>query len=392
MDIDLDIMDLFIAYAFSDSPLINKKSLMNLRRLITSIQKPDDFELLFRFDVLETILKAMLDKSIYRNNLLKEYCNSKLDYGNLKVILDEYDDDSKTISESEIDYVNEYVEEKLTYIYLYENQDALENALLALKNSSENNMRLSEVNKMFANVIGKLNKDIQMAKANSKYAAMDFSLGGKNLETVVKTTIDNLNKESHFVKTGLQYLNRMLQGGFECGRCYLFCALPKSFKSGLLVNVGLWACKYNKFIPKDPEKVPTILYVTQENSVEETLQRIFTSISGEDINEYSEEKVIELIKEEIIHDRNVDFEIRFRPNKSISTEDLDAMIDDLALEGKEVVMLIHDYTKRIRSSMNYPDIRLELAEVVNDFTMIAKVRNIPVVTAAQLNRKIIAAL
>ena len=53
---------------------------------------------------------------------------------------------------------------------------------------------------------------------------------------------------------------------------------------------------------------------------------------------------------------------------------------------KEVVMIIQDYTKRIRPNLPQQDIRLELGEVVNDFVSIARDRDIPIVSAAQINR------
>lgn len=42
--------------------------------------------------------------------------------------------------------------------------------------------------------------------------------------------------------------------------------------------------------------------------------------------------------------------------------------------------------KRIRSSENNPDIRLEMGSICNDFCSIARTRDIPVVSAMQINR------
>jgi len=156
----------------------------------------------------------------------------------------------------------------------------------------------------------------------------------------------------------------------ENGRVYLFFGLPKGFKSGTLLNIGIWACKYNKDIQtKDPTKKPCVLYVTQENSIRETLQRIFVYSTGKSIAEYDEQEALRIIREEIIGDSPVDLFIKYRPNKTISTTDLDSMCDDLELEGYEVITLIQDYTKRIRSANYNPDIRLELGNVVDDFTV-----------------------
>lgn len=391
MTIDLDTLDMIISYTLSDNPLVNKRALLNLKRLVEAVDKQsDNFEAKWRFDYLSAILEGELEKNLYRNTLLREFCASKLSSFYPREEIEEnlraYEED-QYLRQADIEFINEYVEERLTYLYLFEQQDNIEIALQNLKGGSDRNIRMGDVNKMFENIIMSLSKDMQMAKAASSYASMDFSLGGKNLESTVQTTINDLNTPTNHIKTGVQYLNTMIDGGFENGRCYLIFALPKSFKSGLMLNVGLWACKYNDFVPRDPEKIPTVLYVSQENSIKETLQRTYTHITGDDIKDTTIDQAVKLLKTEVIGDRNVDFEVRYRPHKSISTNDLDAMIDELELEGKEVVMIIHDYSKRIRSSMNYPDIRLELGEVINDYATIAKVRNIPVVSAGQLNRE-----
>jgi hypothetical protein len=123
-----------------------------------------------------------------------------------------------------------------------------------------------------------------------------------------------------------------------------------------------------------------------ENTSKETIKRLFTHVTGKNIKDYGYDEATKMINDYIVEDRNVSFEIKYRKNKSINTDQLEAMIDELALEGKEVVMIIQDYTKRIRSSANNPDIRLELGEVTNDFCSIARSRDIPVVSAAQINR------
>jgi hypothetical protein len=77
---------------------------------------------------------------------------------------------------------------------------------------------------------------------------------------------------------------------------------------------------------------------------------------------------------------------RYRPSRSINTADIDNMIDDLKLEGYEVRMVVHDYIKRIMPVEYTGDIRIDLGTVVDEFSTIAKKRQIPFVSASQLNR------
>lgn len=173
----------------------------------------------------------------------------------------------------------------------------------------------------------------------------------------------------------------------ENGRLYLTCGVPKSFKSGTLLNICLWACKYNKnFSLKDPKKRPTVFYVTQENSVRETIDRLYFHLTGKSVKEVNTQTAMDTIRK-FLGMNEVNLIIKYRPNKSISTLDLDAMIDEVEADGNEVILLVQDYTKRIRSSNYTSDIRIELGNVSDDFCNIAKARNIPVVSGCQLNRE-----
>jgi hypothetical protein len=390
LPINIDMLDSLIQYTMSDNTLINKKSLINLNKLIHYLdmnEYKDDYGRTMRIELLKKILEGQLEQNIHKDVMLKEYCLKELPvYSNDLVELFESGYYEEPLSNDEVMFVNDFVEQNLTYIYLFRHSGKLDNVLQQLRLSDIYNLK--RLNEQFEKVIDDLYRDIKSAKAISKFASMDFNLGGGSIDSVVRSTIEELRKPNNHMKMGIKMLNVMLDGGLENGRTYLFFGLPKGFKSGTLLNIGIWACKYNKKVEtKDPTKKPCVLYVTQENSIRETLQRIFVYSTGKNIADFEEKEAIRIIREEIIGDSPVDLFIKYRPNKSISTSDLNAMCDDLELEGYEVITLIQDYTKRIRS-MNYnPDLRIELGNIVDDFTVIAKTRNIPVVSAGQLNRE-----
>lgn len=385
-----DMVDLMLEYALSDSPLVNLRSILNLKNLVDRINFSDEvYENRLRFDILKIILKNQVENHIFNFGLLKVECANHFPE-NVAYVEQTIDDAVRCpVNESDIEYLSEYIEERLTYFYLYESREKLKTAIESL----ELGTNMEEINANFEGVVSKLYKDIQNSKAVKKDSATDFCIGGavgnfkdKNLASMTKKTIDDLRKPSNHIKCGVKAFNEILGGGLENGRSYLVYAPPKSWKSGLLMNMGIWACRYNTFIPKDPIKTPCVLYVTMENTSKETIKRLFTHVTGKDIKHFEYNDATKMINDYIVGDRNVSFEIKYRKNKSISTDDLDAMVDELALEGKEVVMIIQDYTKRIRSSSNNPDIRIELGDVVNDFCSIARSRDIPVVSAAQINR------
>jgi len=393
INIKSEILFHFIQYVFSDNETINRKGLNNLRRLVNaidvSIYKNDKVAIL-AVKFLSKLLEGILDKYINDYELLKEYCDTELSpYKENLVDFWENDEYYEPMSNTDVQFVNEIIENNLTYMYLFRYSNSLETCLDNLNTSNGRNLK--EINKSFKNVIGGLFKDIKNAEANSQYSALDFDINSDSLAEIVGKTIEQLKKPNNFLRTGIQKLNEMLNGGLENGRCYIFLGLPKHFKSGLLLLLAIWSCKYNtKAVTKDPTKKPAVLYLSNENSSMETLLRVFTGATGEkskDMKNYSIKKVVTSIREEMTNNSPVNLLVKYRPNKSMSTLDIDGMIDDLETEGYEVICLVQDYIKRIRSSENNPDPRLEMGNVVNDLTVIAKTRNIPVVSASQLNRE-----
>jgi DnaB-like helicase C terminal domain len=390
LSINVEMLDSLVQYSMSDNQLINKKALLNLRKLVDALdmtEYKDDFARNLRVELIKKVLQGQLDNNIYKAVMLQDFCLKELSqYANdLKPLFDSgYFDEP--LSNDEVMFVNDFVEQNLQYSYLHKHAGDLESALQQLKLSDAYNLK--RMNSLFEGLVDKLYKDIKSAKSISQYAAMDFSINGNNADTVVRSTIEELRKPNNHMKMGLKQLNNMLDGGLENGRVYLIFGLPKGFKSGTLLNLAIWVCKYNKKVDtKDKTKKPCVLYVTQENSIRETLQRIFVYSTGKSIKDYDEKEALRIIRDEIIGDSPIDLFIKYRPNKTISTHDLNDMCDDLELEGYEVVTLVQDYTKRIRSANYNPDIRLELGNVVDDFTVIAKTRNIPLVSAGQLNRE-----
>lgn len=367
-------LDLMLEYSLAENPLVNLRAINNLYKLIKRINFNDENnDNRIKFKLLSKILQIQVENHVFRYEIIVEECKKEfigLEDIIEKIITEKAKSAYEKLTDEDIQSVSEFVEQRLSYLYLFEVKDDLKNLIQELEESDD----IFEVNNKFERLIGKLNKSLQNAKAAKRDAASDFCIGGpksnynKNLPNMLQTTIKALNQQSNHIVTGIRGLNDMLGGGFENGRTYVIAAPPKSFKSGLLLNIGIWACKYNTFAPKDPDKIPCVLYVTMENTSKETIARLFTHITGDSIKNYSCEEANNIIQQYVEGDRKICFEIKYRKNKSISTTDLDNMVDELALEGKECVLIIQDYTKRIRSSINNSlDMRLELGEVVNDY-------------------------
>lgn len=132
------------------------------------------------------------------------------------------------------------------------------------------------------------------------------------------------------------------------------------------------------------------MYLSQENDIEETFARVFSYVDG--VNEKGkilpEDEIYELLKDYKLVEGKWTILMRYRPKNSINTMDIDNMISEIEAEGElEVKMVVHDYIKRLRPNYPVGDLRIDLGECVNDLSILAKKRKIPVVSGNQLNRE-----
>lgn len=132
--------------------------------------------------------------------------------------------------------------------------------------------------------------------------------------------------------------------------------------------------------------------LTMENSQEESIQRLFSMCVGSDMSNYARDEIMDVLKNQgrlVVNDTDpVSLVIKYRPNLSEDTSYLYTLVEDLEDEGYECICLIQDYIKRIRPAdgMFGGDLRQQLGAVINDFKTFATLKNIPVITASQLNR------
>ena len=160
-----------------------------------------------------------------------------------------------------------------------------------------------------------------------------------------------------------------------------------------MLNITSMAKRYNSFKTSNPSLKPVIVYLTLENTVQETMLRLWNHCFGDDDSIAYHDKVeagrmLESAGLFTPNDPNAaEILIWYRPNRSISTADLNIMLEDLKKDGKECVFLVLDYLKRIRPAETNKDLRLELANVTNELKTIAIEHDIPVLTGMQLNRE-----
>ena len=180
----------------------------------------------------------------------------------------------------------------------------------------------------------------------------------------------------------------MLNGGFESGRSYVFMGLTGVGKSIVLLSIANWIRKYNK-LPKKGNMKQAVLFISQENSKNETFERLFNlNINGTDIRELTEEDLIKNIRKSdmIVSDNDINLKFLEFSDREIGVTDIDAMIADYERDGVEIIAVVQDYIEKLRPKQNYSELRHALGSNATELSELAKKWQIPVITAAQLNR------
>lgn len=387
---DLSMLNMFIGYIFKKSTQITRKSLTNMKRLFdvidTSIYENSD-SMQARIEFIMKALEAKLDKGFENDDVIINFCKSDVYSKENQEIIDNIPIYIR-INYEEIRYINKCVEDRLQYYYLYFYKDALYETIERL--DSGDYRSFYEINNRLTSICTDL---INRVRNSRSIDSIDqFSLSDENFDSNMLDIVTKLQNPSRMIRTGIQKLNEILSPAFLSGRLYLFMGLPGGWKSGMLLKVVRDAKLYNADIQvKKPGKQPCVLLITMENEVVETVERLFNmSVSDNNIRNFTPKQVLKMVKDSkeltINNENGIDIVIRYYPNRSISTEDLYTIIDDLSDDGKEVVMLVLDYIKRIRPAERAKDEKEELKNITNELKSLAIEYDIPVVSAHQLNR------
>jgi hypothetical protein len=387
---DITMLNMFIGYLFKDSKQVNRKALTNMKKLFDVIDERayevnDKMEARFAF--IKRGLKAKLELGMENENVMINYCRS--DSGNVandEIIksLQAY----KKINYDEIKYINRAIADRLRYYYLFLYKDQIYETMERLDSGDYDSFQ--EINEEATSLMREFINESR--KANVMDDTKTFSLSEESFDDAVTDIVEKLSDPARILKTGIKLLNQILAPGYMSKRLYIYMGLPAGFKSGILLKTAQDIKKYNRGAPtKKIGKRKTVLIITMENSVEETVERLFNmTVTTDDIREYTPKQVIKMLREDgqmtLKDDDEIDIMIKYYPNRSIDTNDLYTIIEEIEDDNREVITLILDYIKRIRPAERSKDEKEELKNITNELKNLASELDIPVITAHQLNR------
>ena len=390
INFDIFTLDTFCVYILQSTVFVRMEHLVNLRKLIRSIDPAvyeNDPEKVKRYQFLFKGLEARLDNKINDVKMVLMYINGGIDYK-----IDFLNYDKLVLSKDEITYCHRVIAESLQNDFLYEGGiDTLQDLCTRFKATDFANRGF--IIRELEKEISSLNSQFRRSKVNDNSLDMTFSLEDGKFEAAVTDTWNIITNPSRRLRCGMQGLNELVGGGFESGRVYMLFGTSGVGKSVTLLNLMYQIKRYNpNYKPKDPTKIPCVVLLTMENTVVETITRLFdmTVEGSRGMGNYSVEDAVKLMKYQgglYLNDSSpINLIIKYRANKSVDTSYLYSLYDDLLDEGYEMICLIQDHVKRIRSVFGNSDLRLELGDVVNEFKVFAAEKDIPVLTNSHLNR------
>ena len=393
MNFNISTLEIMASYSVSENRNIRRSQLMQMRNLFAMLDENlyiVDHNKNRYFNFIIKALEGRLEKNIKDLDILDKFINGGF-----------IEDDSenseeqihisqlKILSNPEIEWVSSTISESLKYSYINNDMNELYELLVKFRASDYSSR--GEIVRLIEDEIVKVNNLFRKAKSEQSHE-VTFSLKDGIFEDSMREIHENVTNPSRRLYTGMQGFNELVGGALETTRVYMLLGLAGAGKSFTLLNIAKQLKTNNKhYRPKDPTKIPVIVLLTMENTVQETVTRLFEITTGQDMGKVDVETAIKMLKKDgemyIADDNPIDIIVKYVPNRSVDTSYLYTLAEDLEDEGYEMICLIQDHVKRIRSIERTPDIRIELGNVINEFKTFAMLKDCVVITNGHLNRE-----
>ena len=387
---DITTLNMIIAFLFKESVLRTRKVSNNINKLFNSLDMElyqDEPALMSRVWVISKTSEMLLKREMTNPDFLKVQLKDDTECDEYKESI--IDESSETkISYEDSKYLIRKIDDILEFGYIVTIKEVFQEILNDIdKGDYKTYKAVSDELYTVSNAVLNLHR-----RMNSLDSDQTFTLDPSSFEIIVSDAVTRLKDRNKIFTTGIRALNTILSPGYMSKRLYTYLAFPGGGKSQILLKTALDIRKYNSHIkPKDPNKRPGVLFLTLENSVEETIERIYNmTCTSEDIRNIPIKRIIKQMKDDggliLSEENNVDIIIKYYDNRKLSTDDLYGLIQDMDDDGIEVIALIVDYLKRLKPAEKANSEKEELKNITNELKTIANFFDIPVITAQQLNR------
>jgi replicative DNA helicase len=163
-------------------------------------------------------------------------------------------------------------------------------------------------------------------------------------------------------------------------------------KSTILNNLIIKSALTGRGFVKDSDQKKVYVYITLENTIEESLMRTYQPLFGRNHIQVLQDISSGVdIKKKIVDElnkNNVTIVMKYFQPMSISAIDIMGVLDDIIEEyGKgSITSVTVDYLDLLRTDVKYDLYRLELGHITLALKTLAVQYSVPVITATQLGR------
>lgn len=390
--IDETVLDTYCSFATSQNANIRVSNLKNMEKLVNLWGNSlfDNNQVLqAKYNFLKNALDIRM-QGINNKDMLMSEVNRRTPIEPLM------NDDRfiRELSNDEVTYVDKDIANQLNNFTLTKNVVKLRDMCDKFLNSGwrEQTQVKDEVRSTVNDLV------IEFRKNDASQDTIDNTFDTSRLREGVIDVYNKVTSPSYKLVTGMQGLNAMLGGGFQKTKAYSFFGVSGDGKTTTLENLVYQLWKYNKGVNlQDKTKKPCIIFLTMEDLVPEVVCSLYNIIThGQELEkaESAEEAIqqfesIGMNFDENSDDNNIKIFIKFKPVHSVTTDYVYKLIDDLAKQGYECICFLQDYLGRINPVEKTNDSYQDLGNIMNELKTVAMTRNIPVITAAQLNREAI---
>ena len=390
--INIELANLLVEYTMSNKP--TRMHLANLKQLmdVLNIEAYNtNYDIKDRLILIKHILDIKLEKGINKLPLIKE--RLKETHPDMSEFIEQITWTNTGLSGTECTLLRDWVDEKIQYYFYYLEMPAIVNLWeKCMSGGIDSNITtLAELNQRVAKLV------LRMKNSSVSTGLLrEFNFADPNVGDAIKFVVKKAQKPSNILQTGIRNLNAILGPGFRGGKLYTILGMSGKFKSGTLLNITDQITKFNPLLEKVVDgRRNTLLFVTMENTIDETIERLYNMYADEtsDFLKEDPDKVVEILRKrgrfcfETPEEDGISIEFRYFANLEISTNDLYRIIDEMEEQGKHVIGLILDYIKRINSVFpSNGDETLRVTYVAKELKVLAMHFDIPVITAQQINR------
>lgn len=389
---DVPLLNSLIKYLRCE--YVSQSSLSQLRKFMkfVDIDSYEYEEAIYpRLKTLDILTKAIIDDGIRDESLLRSYLEDQYPTG--IQIIEQVGFDRNQLSSTECDYIANAIRIRVQTIAINLKKAEL---LETLDKLDANSFKpayvelVEKVRRQMTELIGELQQN------DSDQGLMkEFAFSMNDAAALIDKIVKKAKRPASILQTGIRQLNSILSPGFQSGRMYCFLGGSGKFKSGTLLNIAEQIRRFNPQIPAYENGLrKCILFITLENSIEETVERIYDMYceTNGNIRDDDTQQVIDALRKnggyEFTATSGIDIFMKYAGNLEINTGEIHVYIKELREKGYMPICIILDYIKRIDSVHNSNgDERVRMSFVAKELKSIAQYYEIPMITAMQLNRE-----